>query len=291
MADDPKIDDVTGVETTGHEWDGIEELNNPLPAWWRLILWASIIWAVGYWIFYPAWPLVDDYSRGVFGYSSRAQVAEDIAVAEAAQAGHLAKLSEASLEDIRTDPELLEFALAGGRSAFNVNCSQCHGGGAQGFAGYPNLNDDEWLWGGTLDEIHFTISHGARNEDDEDARVSDMPAFLSDEILDAGQIADVAEHVLALSGRGTNDADAAARGAEIFAEECAACHGDNAEGMTELGAPALDNDIWLYGGDKATLITTISKSRGGVMPAWGRILDPVTVKKLAVYVHSLGGGS
>ncbi len=231
--------------------------------------------------------MVDDYSRGVFGYSSRAQVAEEIATAKAAQAGHLAKLNEASLEDIRTDPELLEFALAGGRSAFNVNCSQCHGGGAQGFAGYPNLNDDEWLWGGTLDEIHFTISLGTRNED---ARISDMPAFLSDEILDAGQIADVAEHVLALSGHGT-DAAAAARGAEIFAEECVACHGEDAKGIAELGAPALDNDIWLYGGDKATLIATISKSRGGVMPAWGRILDPVTVKKLAVYIHSLGGGS
>lgn len=290
MADKSHGDDSSGIETTGHEWDGIRELDNPLPRWWLWIFLASIIWSVGYWFVYPAWPLIDDYTHGIFGYSSRGEVVEDIAAARAAQAVYLKQLETASLEDIRTDPELLEFALAGGRSAFNVNCSQCHGSGAEGFTGYPNLNDDEWLWGGALEDIHFTISHGARNEDDDEARLSDMPAFLGDEILDAGQIADVAEHVLALSGRG-EDAAAAARGAAIFVEECTACHGEDAKGIAELGAPALDNDIWLYGGDKATIIETISNSRGGVMPAWGRILDSVTVKKLTVYVHSLGGGS
>lgn len=289
MAEKRETDALTGIETTGHEWDGIRELDNPLPNWWRWIFWASVVWAIGYWIAYPAWPLATDYTRGVLGYSTRGELAVEMAVAREAQAGLRAGLAAASLEEIRTAPDLLAFALAGGRSAFGVNCSQCHGSGAQGFVGYPNLNDDEWLWGGTLEEIRATIAHGVRNEDDEDARWSEMPAFLRDEILDEGQIADVAEFVLALSGQ-SQDGDAAARGAAIYEEECSACHGEAGAGNAALGAPALDNAIWLYGGDRETIVETISSGRGGVMPAWGRLLDPVTVKQLAVYIHSLGGG-
>jgi cytochrome c oxidase cbb3-type subunit 3 len=289
MADKPHVDEFSGIETTGHEWDGIRELDNPLPNWWRVILWASVIWAIGYWILMPAWPLISSHTTGMLGYSSRANLTAEIAAAKAAQKTSLDKLATASLEQIRTDSELLQFALAGGRSAFSVNCSQCHGSGAQGFPGYPNLNDDEWLWGGTVEDIQTTITHGIRNDDDEDARQSDMPAFLRDELLDKTQIGEVAEFVLSLSGQ-AGDNSAAARGQEIFAENCAGCHGDDGEGSTELGAPALDNDIWLYGGDKASILTTISESRGGVMPAWGRILDAVTIKKLAIYIHALGGG-
>lgn len=289
MSDQKEIDQVTGVETTGHEWDGIKELNNPLPNWWRWILYATIVWSFGYWIVYPAIPLVNDYTKGVFGYSSRAEVAAEMAAAKEAQAGQLAKLDAATLEEIRTQPDLLEFALAGGRSAFNVNCSQCHGSGAQGFKGYPNLNDDEWIWGGTMDEIQYTISHGVRNDTDDDAHASDMPAFLADEILDRDEISDVAEYVLKLSGQ-ENDPAASMRGGEIYAEQCAACHSDDGAGDAASGAPALNNAIWLYGGDRETIVETISNSRAGVMPAWGQILDGATVKQLAVYVHSLGGG-
>ena len=248
-----------------------------------------MIWAIGYWILMPAWPLISSHTTGMLGYSSRANLTAEIAAAKAAQKTSLDKLATASLEQIRTDSELLQFALAGGRSAFSVNCSQCHGSGAQGFPGYPNLNDDEWLWGGTVEDIQTTITHGIRNDDDEDARQSDMPAFLRDELLDKTQIGEVAEFVLSLSGQ-AGDNGAAARGQEIFAENCAGCHGDDGEGSTDVGAPALDNDIWLYGGDKASIVTTISESRGGVMPAWGRILDAVTIKKLAIYIHALGGG-
>jgi cytochrome c oxidase cbb3-type subunit III len=283
------VDDVTGIETTGHEWDGIRELDNPLPNWWRWIWYATIIWSFGYWIVYPAWPLVSSYTKGVFGYSARAIVAEEMAAAKARQKVHLDKLEKTTLQDIRTDPELLNFAMAGGRSAFNVNCSQCHGSGAQGFSGYPNLNDDEWLWGGTLDAIHKTIAHGVRNPDSEDARDSAMPAFLKDETLDSKQVNDVAEYVLALSGE-KNIADAAERGKPLFAEHCVACHGKTGDGNAEFGAPALNNKIWLYGGDKKTLVETISYSRGGVMPAWGEILDAAVVKQLTIYIHSLGGG-
>ena len=287
MADKPTVDDLTGIETTGHEWDGIKELNNPLPLWWLWILYACIIWSFGYWIAYPAWPLVTDYTKGILGYSSRTEIITDMADAKQRQATQLLKLEKVSLEEIRTDPDLLSFALAGGRSAFNVNCSQCHGSGAQGFAGYPNLNDDEWLWGGTLDQISFTITHGARNDEDEDARASDMPAFLTDEVLTKEQISEVTDYVLSLSGKTEGAIDA---GKEIFVENCEACHGEGGVGNTDLGAPALNNNIWLYGGDKDTVMETISRSRGGVMPAWGKILPETTVKALAVYIHSLGGG-
>ncbi|MBT5297046.1 MAG: cytochrome-c oxidase, cbb3-type subunit III [Rhodospirillaceae bacterium] len=290
MTEQPHVDEFTGVQTTGHEWDGIRELDNPLPRWWQWILWATVVWSVGYWFVYPAWPLISSHTKGFIGYSSRGELRDDVAAAKARQAGHLAKLAKASLEQIRTDPELLEFALAGGRSAYNVNCSQCHGSGAQGFAGYPNLNDDEWLWGGRLEDIHQTIMHGVRNEDSEDARVFAMPAFLKDEILDANQVEEVATYVLHLSKQ-QGDSAASARGKALFLEHCVACHGDRGQGNAEFGAPSLNNDIWLYGGEKAEIVATIANSRGGVMPAWGRILDAVTIKKLAIYVHSLGGGS
>jgi len=289
MAGQKEIDTFTGVETTGHEWDGIKELNNPLPGWWRWVFWATVVWSFGYWIAYPAWPLIGGYTKGMLGYSSRADVADDLAVAGAAKAAFRTKLETASLEAIRTDPELLEFALAGGRSAFAVNCSQCHGSGAQGAKGYPNLNDDEWLWGGSLDAIAHTIRHGIRNGTDDAARSNDMPAFLADGLLTRQEVADVVAHVRDLSGQ-DKDAAAAARGARVFADQCAVCHGPAGGGNAELGAPALDNAIWLYGGDPQTLTETVSRSRRGVMPAWGRILDDVTVKQLAVYVHSLGGG-
>ncbi len=286
---DPHIDEKSGLETTGHEWDGIQELNNPLPRWWLTILYATIIWSFGYMIVYPAWPLVSSYTKGVFGYSSRAEVEKTVADAKAAQKQYLDKLETASLEQIRTDEEMLGFAMAGGRAAFKVNCSQCHGSGAQGFMGYPNLNDDEWLWGGSIENIHFTITHGVRNDASEDAHQSAMPAFFKDEILERAQISDVADYVLSISGREA-DAEAVARGEEVFADNCVACHGEGGVGNAELGAPSLNNQIWLYGGDKAAIVDTVSNSRNGVMPAWGKILDPVVVKQLAVYVHSLGGG-
>lgn len=290
MADQKETDTITGIETTGHEWDGIKELDNPLPNWWRWIFYATVVWSLGYWVAYPAIPLISSHTKGMLGYSSRAEVAEELAEAKLAHAEKRVKLAAASLEKIRTDPGLLEFTLAGGRSAFNVHCTQCHGSGAQGFAGYPNLNDDEWLWGGSLKEIQKTITHGIRNTDDEDARVSEMPAFGRDKTLNAAQISDVAEYVLSLSGQ-SKDQPAQGRGKAIYAEQCAACHGETGGGDMAQGAPALNNALWLYGGDKKTIVETITNSRGGVMPAWGRILDPVTVKQLAVYVHSLGGGS
>ena len=237
---------------------------------------------------YPAWPLISSHTEGVIGYSSRQDVMDKIAEAKAAQSQYLDRIETASLADIRNDSELLNFSLAGGKSAFAVNCSQCHGQGAQGFKGFPNLNDDDWLWGGTAEEISATIHYGIRSDHD-DTRYSQMPAFGKDEMLDRAQINQVVEYVLKISGQ-EHDAAAAAEGQTIFAEQCSSCHGEKGEGLRDFGAPRLSDAIWLYGGDRQTLRETVSNARFGVMPAWTNRLDEATIKQLAVYVHSLGGG-
>ncbi len=288
MAGEKETDALTGTETTGHEWDGIKELNTPLPRWWVWVFLATIVWAIGYWVAMPAWPLIGDYTHGILGHSNRAKVAERIEAAKAAQSRYLERIEARSLQDIRDDPELLEFALAGGRSAFAVNCSPCHGLGAAGSPGYPNLNDDAWLWGGKPEDIARTIRFGIRAAHDE-TRVSEMPAFVRDEVLSREQAADVTQYVLSLSGR-SEDAAAAARGAEIFAEQCLACHQEGGTGSSMFGAPNLSDGIWLYGGESETIARSIGGGRAGVMPAWVGRLDEAAVKLLAVYVHSLGGG-
>jgi len=283
-----EIDAATGTETTGHEWDGIKELNKPLPKWWVWVFYATVVWAVGYWILMPSWPLVSSYTRGFLGYSQRETVTQAVADARAAQAGFRDKIAASDLAAIQSDPELLRFALAGGEAAFGDNCAPCHGRGAQGATGFPNLRDDSWLWGGSLDAIHKTIQHGIRS-DDPDARTNQMPAFGRDGILTPAQVNDVAEFVLSLSGR-AGDTAAAERGKPLFADNCAVCHGPDGKGNQELGAPSLTDQIWLYGGDKPAIVATITSARNGVMPAWTGRLSPDTIKQLAIYVHSLGGG-
>lgn len=284
-----RIDKETRVATTGHEWDGIEELNKPLPRWWLWTFYACIVWSIGYWLLMPSWPLVSGYTRGFLGYSSRESVDAQLGEAKAAKAQFREKIAASDLQAIAADPELLQFALAGGEAAFGDNCAPCHGRGAQGFPGYPNLRDDSWLWGdGSLAAIHQTIMHGIRANDPK-TRMNQMPAFGKTGLLTEAQIGDVAEYVLSLSGRGT-DQDAAGRGSKVFAATCVACHGQNGKGNPEMGAPNLADELWLYGGDKATIVEDLRNGRGGVMPNWGSRLDPETVKELAVYVHSLGGG-
>jgi cytochrome c oxidase cbb3-type subunit 3 len=281
-------DSVTGRETTGHEWDGIRELDTPLPKWWLYIFYACIAYAAGYCILYPSIPLIWTHTSGLFGYTNRGALVGSTAAAAGQQAKFRDAIEKASLEDIRKNPDLLGFAEAGGRAAFNENCVPCHRSGGAGAAGYPNLADDDWLWGGTLDAIHQTITHGVRNADAE-SRQSMMPRFGADGLLKREQINDVADYVLTLSGKKA-PADAAQRGGAVFAENCAACHGDKGTGNQVVGAKDLADDIWLYGGGKATLVETITNGRNGSMPAWGERLDPMTIKMLAVYVHSLGGG-
>jgi cytochrome c oxidase cbb3-type subunit 3 len=281
-------DAITGRETTGHEWDGIKELNTPLPKWWLYVMYATIIWSVIWWILYPSWPGITGYFGGVIGSNQRVELEQRMGAAQAAQAHFVERIAAASLEEISQDPELLSFALIGGGAAFADNCAPCHGLGGAGQGYYPSLADDAWIWGGTLEEIQTTIEYGIRNDRDE-ARLSMMPAFGADQLLSRQEVNDVAEYTLSLSGSAEDEA-AAARGAELFAEQCAACHGEDGEGMLELGAPALNDQIWLYGGTKAEIIQQIHNPRHGVMPAWIDRLTPETIKALTVYVHSLGGG-
>ncbi|MBQ2260712.1 MAG: cytochrome-c oxidase, cbb3-type subunit III [Loktanella sp.] len=285
--DKKDVDDVTGIDTTGHSWDGIKELNNPLPRWWLWTFYLTIIWGIGYTIAFPAWPLISSATSGVLGYSTRGEVAQEIARFQEANADIMAELAVADLETLDQNPELMRFATSAGGAVFRNNCSQCHGSGAAGAVGYPNLLDDDWLWGGDFENIAYTVRHGIRNEEDWDARYSQMTAF--DDILSNDEIDAVVNHVLAISGQG-HDATLAAAGSELFLDNCAACHGDAGTGNRDLGAPNLTNNIWLYGGDPATLEQTIRYARFGVMPPWGTRLTEAEIRAVTAYVHQLGGG-
>lgn len=275
--------------TTGHEWDGIQELNNPLPRWWLWIFYATIAFSVVWMVLYPAWPVPGGNTKGTLGYSSRADVEQQMKALEVTRAAPLKGLEQMALADIPKNPAVMAAAVEGGRSAFKVHCIQCHGTGAAGSKGYPNLNDDDWIWGGSMEEIHYTLVNGIRHPGNDATRQSMMPAFGRDGLLSKAEIADVVEHVRAISRQENNQA-MAARGAVIFAQQCASCHGERGEGLKSFGSPNLSDGIWLYGGDRATLTATITNARAGVMPAWNERLSEATIRKLTAYVHSLGGG-
>lgn len=287
-----EVDALSGVETTGHVWDGIKELNNPLPRWWLYIFYATIIWSVGYMIAMPALPslpgLGGTNTPGLLGASARTDVARDVEALRAERATASAQLVNASLQDIQNNLDLQQFAMAMGESAFGDNCATCHGAGGRGAKGYPMLADDVWLWDGTLDGIEYTLRHGIRDEDP-DSRFSAMPAFGRDGLLTSAQIDDLVQYVLGLSGKATDQA-AATRGDDLFVSNCASCHGMDGRGSRDIGAPNLTDADWLYGGDAADIRATIQNARNSHMPAWQGRLDDATIKALAVYVHSLGGG-
>jgi len=289
MATNIEKDEVSGTPTTGHVWDGIKELNNPLPKWWLYTFYGCIAFALGYTVLYPAWPLPGGATPGILGWSSRGQFQQQMDAAATAQKGTVDQILKLSVNDILKDPKLLAFAQAGGAAAFKVNCVPCHGSGAAGGHGYPNLNDDDWLWGGSPDAIYTTLKHGIRYTEDPDTRESQMPNFGIDGILTPDQIDQVANYVMTLSGESA-DAGKAAAGKDIFAQNCAACHGDAGKGNREFGAPNLTDKLWLYGGTLADVKAQVTKPHMGVMPAWAKRLDDATIKELAIYVHSLGGG-
>ena len=289
MADNKRIDPATGTETVGHEWDGIEELDTPMPRWWLWTLYGTILFAIGYMILFPAWPLLNRATAGVLGWTSVGQYEREMQADAARKAPIRLAIARTPIDMLPRNPELLRAAEEGGKAAFRVNCVQCHGAGAAGGKGYPNLNDDDWLWGGSLDAIHTTLVHGVRQPDDAATRLSQMPAFGRDGILTPPQINDVVSYVRLISHQETYS-PSAHRGAVLFAANCAICHGPAGKGDRQFGAPNLTDAIWLYGGDRATITQTVTNARYGVMPAWGQRLDPVTIKMLAVYVHGLGGG-
>lgn len=274
--------------TTGHSWDGIEEYDNPMPRWWLWTFYGTIAWGIGYTIAMPAWPMISGATEGLLGYSTRGEFAESLAAAEAANAEIDARLASADLTTVPGDPELNQYAVNKGAAVYRTWCSQCHGSGAAGAVGYPNLLDDAWLWGGTIEEIHWTIAHGIRNEEDPDARYSEMPAY--GQIFSEEEITQVVNYAYALNGRDAPDAEAAAAGEELYLNNCAACHMDDGSGNVALGAPALNDAVWLYGGDYDTLVETVTYSRYGVMPPWQPRLTEAEIAAVATYVHQLGGG-
>lgn len=281
------IDDISGISTTGHEWDGIRELNNPMPRWWVYTFCATILWAIAYCVVYPSWPGLTTNYKGTSGYSSRSALSAEMDAARAAQKATLDRIAATPVGDIAKDKALLEFATAGGASAFKNNCAQCHGSGAAGRKGFPNLNDNDWLWGGKVDDIYTTLTHGIRYAGDPDTRSSEMPAFA--DVLEPKQIRQVAAFVVSLTGK-PSDPALVEPGRQVFAENCAACHGETAKGNREMGAPNLADAIWLKVDGEEEIAAQVSRPKHGVMPAWGARLGDTTVKQLAVYVHSLGGG-
>ena len=286
---EPRIDEPTGTPTVGHEWDGIEELDTPMPRWWLWTLFATIIWAVIYCVLYPAWPMFNSATIGVLGWSSHAQLADESAAERVRKAPLQLALARIPIERLNEDSRLMQAAIEAGRAAFKVHCVQCHGSGAAGSKGYPNLNDDDWLWGGNIKQIHTTLVNGVRQPGNKETRISQMPAFGRDGILDPAQVQDVVSYVRVVA-RQEKPGVSARRGTAIFAENCVVCHAANATGNRAVGAPNLIDAIWLFGGDRDALTQTVTNARYGVMPAWGTRLDPVTIKMLAAYVHSLGGG-
>ncbi len=286
----PEVDAHTGTATTGHEWDGIKELNTPLPRWWLWTFYATIVFAIGYGVAYPAWPLLTGSTEGALGWHSRSAVVADLDGLKAQRSGMMDKIAKASLADIEKTPDLLSFSRAAGSATFAINCAPCHGAGGQGSKGYPNLNADRWLWGGTLAEIQKTITHGARWDADADTRVSQMPAFGRDGIMKPEEIVQTAAFVRTLAGLTPAAGADPSKGGVLFAANCAVCHGADGKGNKDLGAPNLTTKVWLYGSDTKDIINRIENGGGGIMPAWGQKLDAPTIKALTVFVHTLGGG-
>ncbi len=281
-------DEMSGAETTGHEWDGIKELNLPAPRWWLIVFLLTVIWGVGYMVVYPAWPTLSGEGNrggtpGTAGWSSYSELSDSQQEIMTRRAAYLADFREASYDDILADPGLFEFARAGGGAAFKDNCATCHGTGGAGAPGYPNLNDDAWIWGGTHADIEASIAYGIRSAHGE-TRVSQMPAF--GDLLSAEEISAVTGHVLSLGGGDSSTP----LGAQIFSEQCALCHGEAGHGNRDLGAPNLADAIWLYGGTAGEISTQIRSPRHGQMPAWSGRLDADTIRQLTIFVHSLGGG-
>ncbi|MCK0127564.1 cytochrome-c oxidase, cbb3-type subunit III [Erythrobacter sp. F6033] len=286
MADKNRVDEPTGTELVGHEWDGIEELNTPLPRWWLWTFYATIAWSVVYVVLYPAWPMVSQATEGVLGWSSRGALADEMTAADMARVSTFERIAVTDITKLSADPELMGQAIAGGAAAFKQHCVQCHGAGAAGYEeyGYPNLNDDDWIWGGEIGDIEYTLTHGIRWEGSDQTRISYMPAF--EGIFEREQVDALVGHVLSLSGNGSSNAV----GAELYAANCVACHQASGEGDQLQGAPALNDAIWLYGNSEASIRQQILAPRHGAMPGWSDKLDPVTIRMLAAYVHSRGGG-
>lgn len=277
-----EFDAPSGQNTTGHEWDGIKELNTPVPKSISIWLWLSIAVAALMWLLYPAWPYVSGYTKGIVGYSSRVDVTEKVAEGQSLRAEAFARVADNDIATLAKDATLRDRFGGTFGVLYRDNCAACHGRDLQGQSNFPNLTDDHWLWSGTPEEIEFTLQHGINHTSD-DTRYAEMPAFGRNEMLESEAIDQVVEYVLSLSGS-EHDTSAAKVGADVFAENCASCHNDGGIGGMENGAPSLTDTAWLYGGSRDELHETLENGRAGVMPGWSGRLTQKEIKMLTLYV-------
>lgn len=283
-------DPVTGRKTTGHEWNGIKELDTPVPRGVLIFLIVTHIFAVLWWILMPTWPLGTTYTKGLLDTDQRKMVHQNVAAANAARAPWMSIVAQSDFTTIQAKPDLMRVVVKTGRQLFGDNCAGCHGRDGKGGDNYPNLTDRDWIWGGGPEKIAETLRVGV-NARHEQTRVSQMPSFGKDQILNSEQIKSVATYVISLTNPSTSTprtVKTIEEGREIFVTTCASCHGEDARGNVEMGAPNLADNYWIYGGDLEKLVATIHGGRQGHMPTWDERLTPVEIKILALYVYTFG---
>jgi cytochrome c oxidase cbb3-type subunit 3 len=285
-------DSYTGYLTTGHEWNGITELNTPVPRAVYFFLTLAFLFSVGYWVLMPAWPLGDTYTKGLLGIDQRKVVAASLTAAATDRSAWSRKIAGEDYAAIQADPALMAVVRETGHTLFGNNCAACHGVDAKGGPGFPNLTTSSWLWGGKPEDIFNTIKVGI-NSAHKDSRSSQMPAFGRDQMLPRGDVLKAASYVYSLSHPGTKDLDPknVEAGKAIFAANCVACHGENAKGNAELGAPDLTDKSWIYGGDLETIDATIWGGRQGHMPTWEGRLSDLDRKILTLYLLDKRGAT
>lgn len=277
------VDPVTGYETTGHDWNGIQELNTPFP---RIVLWAlalTFLYSVVAWILLPAWPIGRDFTRGLLGLDQGEVALVGYKRLEAARSDWMSAFDDGNIATLETDPALMARARPAAARLFADNCAACHATDGSGGPGFPNLTDPDWLWGGRPETIAETLRVGI-NSTHPDTRFAQMPAFGRDGLLSHREIVAVAKYVVAL-GRGQTDPDSP--GAAVFAANCVPCHGEGGRGIPDNGAPTLVSNHWIYGGDMKTIMTTLWNGRQGEMPTWQDRLSAREINMLALYVASL----
>ena len=301
-------DPITGTETTGHEWDGIKELNNPLPKWWVYVFIISIVWSIVWYVLYPSFPLVlgngmmdregdgqavEVVLTGIEGYSSRQELETAMVdLKQMRQDTWLSKMEGKSLDQIAADTELRAYARRGGEVVFKENCAPCHqsGGAGEPVQGYPNLTDNEWIFGGTLDEIKQTVTHGVRWPTDDETRVGEMLSYAGNDTFSDEEKTQVAEYVISLSN---GSPAAGSPGEQLFLDNCAACHMDDGSGNPDLASPPLNNQNWTYQpqgeGSVAAILAQMNGPRHGQMPAWGERLNETEINQVVLYIESRGG--
>ena len=282
------------TKTTGHEWDGIQEYDNPIPRWLNIVLAICWVVAVIMWYLYPSWPtLSEDNERGgvkgSLNWTQYNQLEDSLEEIKSIRKTKMDKFRKSSFKEVLANDELYQFAVIGGKIAFKENCSTCHGlGGAGTISGYPNLNDDDWLWGGSHQDIYKTLLYGIRSghEKTRDSEMNSFKGTMTDQ-----EIKDVADYVYYLS-RPNEKSVSSTAGKKLYEQHCVSCHGNDAKGDRSNGIPDLTDAIWLHSkeGTKYDIIKQMYNPMNGVMPAWENRLDNDTIRQLTIYVHSLGGG-